>query len=358
MKKNKERILLPVLLLAALLFLNILGLSILALPAAAERERTDGTYFTIVDENDEVICRTAHHITVGDEYLTAENNLYRIRSVHQNTAHARLVEKGPDAGRRSFFQEIRRGLQALFPGRTEPAQSEGEKRPIAIYHTHSGESYVPSDGSTHVEAGHSGVRKVGQRLARRLEAENIPVIHDTSNHDPQDAMAYDRSRRTVAELLKKRPIALIDVHRDAVPAEEYEAWVEGEKATKIQLVVGRQNPYRESNEAFARQVKAAVDREYPGLIKGIFYGSGKYNQDMAPRLLLIEVGSHANDREEAEKGVELFAAAAHRVLSTGAVSRQESSGAWRTLLWVIGLVAAGVVIFVLLNRGWGRLRGE
>ena len=37
-------------------------------------------------------------------------------------------------------------------------------------------------------------------------------------HDPHDAMAYDRSRRTAAELLKKNPIALLDIHRDAVPA--------------------------------------------------------------------------------------------------------------------------------------------
>ena len=263
-------------------------------------EKTDGTYFTIVDENEEVICRTAHYITIGDEYLTAENKLYRVRSVHQDVAHARLVE-APEAGRRSFFQEIRRGLQALFPRRAEPAQSEGEKRPIAIYHTHSGESYLPNEGSPHVEAGNSGVRKVGERLARRLEAENLRVIHDTSNHDPQDAMAYDRSRRTVAELLKKRPIALIDVHRDAVPAEEYEAWVEGEKATKIQLVVGRQNPNREANEAFSRQVKAAVDREYPGLIKDLLR-QRQVQPGYGPRLLLIEAGSHTNDREEAKRG--------------------------------------------------------
>lgn len=335
----------------------LLVLAVFTFPAAAEREKTDGTYFTIVDENHEVICRTAHYITVGDEYLTAENKLYRVRSVHQDIAHARLVET-PGNGGRAFFQELRRGLQALIPRRAEPAQGGGEKRPIAIYHTHSGESYLPNEGTPHVEAGNSGVQKVGDRLARRLKAENIQVIHDTSNHDPQDAMAYDRSRRTVAELLKKRPIALIDVHRDAVPAEEYETWVEGEKAARIQLVVGRQNPNREANEAFARQVKEAVDREYPGLIKGIFYGNGKYNQDMAPRLLLIEAGSHTNDREEAEKGVELFAAAAHRVLSTGGVSRQESSGAWRALLWVAGLVAAGVLIFFLLNRDWGRLRED
>ena len=94
----------------------LLVLAVFTFPAAAEREKTDGTYFTIVDENHEVICRTAHYITVGDEYLTAENKLYRVRSVHQDIAHARLVET-PGNGGHAFFQELRRGLHALIPRR-------------------------------------------------------------------------------------------------------------------------------------------------------------------------------------------------------------------------------------------------
>ena len=51
--------------------------------------------------------------------------------------------------------------------------------------------------------------------------------------------------------------------------------------TKVQIVLGRTNPNLKANEAFAKQVKAVVDKKYPGLIKGIFYGDGKYNQDLS-----------------------------------------------------------------------------
>ncbi len=330
----------------------------LALPAAAERERSDDGFFTILDEDGEVICRTAHYITAGDEYLTAANKLYRVEKVEGDQAHARLVEEATLAAgpaRQSLLTEIRRAATALFRGKQQPAQGEEEKRPVALFHTHSGESYVPSDGRPHIE-GNGGVTKVGEAMARRLRDENVPVIHDRTSHDPQDAMAYDRSRRTVAELLQKNPIALIDIHRDAVPAEEYEKWIDGEKVTKVQFVVGRQNPNMQASDAFARQVKAEVDQKYPGLVKGIFYGSGKYNQDMAPRLLLIEVGTHTMEREAAEKGAEIFAAAAHRVLSTGAAAEQRGRFRdWRWLLWIAGFLGVGALIYLLLSGGWKRI---
>src|SRR5690554_6733042 len=111
-------------------------------PAAAERERTDEGFFTILDEDGEVICRTAHYITAGDEYLTAANKLYRVEKVEGDQAHARLVEEATLAAgpaRQSLLTEIRRAATALFRGKQQPAQGEEEKRPVALFHTHSGE---------------------------------------------------------------------------------------------------------------------------------------------------------------------------------------------------------------------------
>ena len=35
---------------------------------------------------------------------------------------------------------------------------------------------------------------------------------------------------------------MVDIHRDAVPPDVYQAEVEGKEVTKIKLVVGKQNP--------------------------------------------------------------------------------------------------------------------
>lgn len=106
-------------------------------------------------------------------------------------------------------------------------------------------------------------------------------------------------------------MALLDIHRDAAPPEEYLAEVNGEKVARVMLVVGRYNPGWSTNDTFAKQIKAEVDSRYPGLIKGIFYARGTYNQDLAPRSLLIEAGTHTLPKDLAQKGIsELVAAAA------------------------------------------------
>ncbi len=336
------------------LCLLLLLMFTLTLPAWAESEREDG-YFTLVDEEGQTICRTAHEVKKGDRYLSAENKLYEVEEVKEDTAHLRLVRQVDleAAVASSFFSRIADAISSLF---TREEYVQGDNRPVAIYHTHSDESYVPTDGRSSIRA-YGGIFQVGESLAQTLQERGVNILHDKTPHDPHDAMAYDRSRRTAVELLKKNPIALIDLHRDAVPADEYADRINNTAVTKAQLVVGRQNPNMKANEAFAYQVKAVVDKKYPGLIKGIFYGDGKYNQDLAPRMLLVEMGSHTNSREEAERGAAIFASAAQEVLArAGASNRAVGGGATRSALWIIGLALAGTAIYFVINGGLEKIR--
>ena len=67
--------------------------------------------------------------------------------------------------------------------------------------------------------------------------------------------------------------------------------------TQIQFVVGRQNQNLGINRQYATSLKAVADQIFPGLIKGIFFGRGNYNQDLSPLNLLLEVGAHTNSRK-------------------------------------------------------------
>jgi stage II sporulation protein P len=307
-----------------------------------------------VNEAGDVICRTSHQVGKGDQYLSADNHLYRVEKVQEDTAHLRLVRKVnlEAALTPSLTSRIGAALSWLFP--EKKAYVQGENRPVAIYHTHSAESYVPTDG-TASNRGNGGVLRVGEAMAQTLRERGTNVVHDKTSHEPHDAMAYDRSRRTAVELLKKNPIALIDVHRDAVPPDEYAKEINSTAVTKVQFVVGRQNPNMKANEAFAHQVKAEVDKKYPGFVKGIFYGDGKYNQDLAPRMLLVEMGAHRNSREEAERGAAIFATAAQDVLTRASASKRAvGSGSSRALLWIIGLTVVGIGIYFAINGGLGK----
>ncbi|NLZ93582.1 MAG: stage II sporulation protein P, partial [Firmicutes bacterium] len=190
----------------------------------------------------------------------------------------------------------------------------------------------------------------------------IKVIRSKEPHTPHDAGAYQRSRRTVEEALKEQPDVLIDVHRDAVPEEEYLEEVEGEERVQVQLVVGRQNQNRANNQQFAEGLKKKADEKYPGLVKGIFMARGNYNQDMSPRAILIEVGSHTNDKAQAEETVALFSEVLNDYVYGTAEGEQAASPApttskgaggtaLRSVLWLVIGVVVAVAIYLLISTG-------
>lgn len=312
---------------------------------AAESE-LNGKYMTIMDTHHRVITQTAHQIVAGDEYLTDGNRLYRVFKVTGDTAIAKLVRQKKEE--QTIVSRLKTFADGVF-GELFRAEVKG-RGPIGIYHTHSDESYNPSDGTSSKPA-KGGIFQVGDSLTSAFEREGVPVVHSKTPHDPHDAMAYDRSRRTAVQLLKDRPSTLLDVHRDATPPSTYLTKMGNEEITKIQVVVGRQNPNIRANNNFARQIMTSVNRKYPGLIKGIFYGKGKYNQDLGPRAILLEFGSNTTTKPQAERSAQLFAAASKEVLFGSVGAAAANRGSSRSLLWILGALVLGVGIFFLLNRG-------
>ncbi|MGI6488633.1 MAG: stage II sporulation protein P [Syntrophomonadaceae bacterium] len=329
-----------------------------ALPGAAlavESERTDGSYFQLVDEKGQVIHRTALMVNTGDEYITPTNQRFKVIRLQGDTAYCRYAgqEKMPQAGAAAA------NLETSGPGEV-PAAAPGRPT-VAIYHTHTDESYVPSDG-TESKRGDGGIFDVGETLKNKLQAMGINAIHDTTPHDPHDPNAYYRSRRTAAKLLKQGPVLLVDVHRDSVPPEVYATNVEGTEATKVKLVVGRQNSNMSTNLELAKRLKAHMDEVSPGLSGGIFMGKGNYNQDLTPRSILVEVGADTNSKTDAERGISLFAQSLPPVLGieTGPAQKPLTNRAteqrtdWTTALWVVLAVGAGFAGYVYLNRRQNR----
>jgi stage II sporulation protein P len=341
-----------------LVLAGVLGL-VSSLTALAEAERTSG-YYTVVDrDTGQVILRTGLVVRVGDQYLTGNNLFYRITRIQGETAYADFVERVnlqtmlPPS--ESWPVRAWKAAAAFLHLAAKP-QRVGA---IAIYHTHSDESYVPTDGTDSIP-GRGGIYQVGKALADKLKGTGQKVVHSYAVHNPHDGMAYERSRRTAIDLLRENPAALLDIHRDAAPRQEYADRIGNEGVTKIQIVLGRSNPKLAANEDFAKRVKAVIDRKYPGLIKGIFYGSGRYNQDLTPRALLLEMGAQTNARQSAERGAAIFAAAAQSVITspTAGAGPAGGSGTWRALLYILEGILALAVLFLLINAGSFRSAGR
>jgi len=311
-------------------------------------------YMTVVDEQGTIVFQTGLTVRPGDEFVNEANQLYEITTVEGTLAKSRYVRD--------------ESINAISPPEARPVQAEESGPPpkIGIYHTHTDECYIPTDGKATIK-GKGSIIKVGDTFAQRLTELGYDVDHRTTLHDPHDANAYQRSRRTFAKLLTERPVALFDVHRDSAPLKAYKTSFNGKDATKILLVVGRQNQNRATTMNFAKSIKSAADNKYKGLIRGIFIAHGNYNQDLNPRAMLLEVGTQYNSREAADHSITLFADivptflanTSGNVAQAGPVaggnsiasSNMPNGGTGWDMLYIIGAVIVGGAAFLFLSTG-------
>lgn len=321
-------------------------------------EYQPGTYTTIIDEQKNVLSMMSRAVYAGDEIYTSEGKFYRVEKVQGELASARLLGIDPQI---TAYNEI-------FASQEVPVTKKTDNTPaapasFAIYHTHTSESYIPSDGTQSIRF-KGGIYKVGTIMAERLRKIGMEVNHDQTAHDPHDNNAYVRSRRTAARLLGTNPVAMFDVHRDGVVDPNfYREKVSGQDVAAIRIVIGRQNPRMSANLDFARQMLTAVNNVHPKVVKEIFVGRGDYNQDLLPTALLLEAGTYTNTREEAEQGIAFFAEALPKALGISPVSpaptgttapaksRGASGGAWKAVGWILGFTILGGLGFLLINNG-------
>lgn len=338
---------------AIALTLAALALSVpAAAPGFAEAigGETDGDcVYTLLTEQGEALTQRAGRMYEGDEYISGDDGWYRVVSVDDAAQTATAQYLGPAS------QDPAALTAFLNAALAEDRAADDGRKLIAMYSTHSDESYVPDDG-TSSKWKDAGIYDVGDSLKEALEARGIETIYSKETFLPHDADAYNRSRRTAEELLKETPDALLDIHRDAVPAEQYETEVNGEDISKVRLFVGRSNQNAAENKAFARQIKAEADKKYPGLIKDIFIGRGNYNQELYPHALLLEFGTHEIEKEKAQEATGYIAEVLDDVLYGPGASAEgarsaEGGAVAKGIGWVIALAAVAAIVYALAATG-------
>lgn len=304
-------------------------------------EGEDDRIYTMIDESGVEITQRLGRMYEGDEYISGDNQLYRILSVDDENARAVAQSLGEESS----------DTVHAFATLADEADTKGI---ICMYSTHSDESYIHGDGESSLLKD-AGIYDVGEALKNNLEEKGIDVTYSHETFLPHDAGAYRRSRSVAAELMEKNPDALIDIHRDGVPASQYETEIEGNDISMVRLFVGKSNADAAENRAFAKQLKAVADDEYPGLIKDIYIGKGNYNQDLYPRAILLEFGTHKIEKQKAIDATEYMSDVLYQTLynesSAGKAEKTEKHGAAKGIGWLIGLAVAAAIVFALVATG-------
>lgn len=198
---------------------------------------------------------------------------------------------------------------------------------VLIYHTHTWEAFDQVEGNRYQETekwrtkdNSANMVAVGDALAAALMAQGCTVVHDDTAFEPPNlSTAYQRS----LTMLESRQAAgetydlYIDLHRDAVGADstlKRTVSVGGETVARFMVLVGKGQAYADkpdwqANYAVAEQITQSMNRQAEGICRPVKVKTGRFNQHIAPRCVLIECGLNYNTLDEVLRGVPYLAQA-------------------------------------------------
>ncbi len=205
---------------------------------------------------------------------------------------------------------------------------------VLIMHTHTTECYLSHDSGfynaddpTRTTDSAANMVAVGKRVAAKLTAAGIGVVHDTAIHDQPYSTAYSHSKAAVQQYLKQYPTirVVLDLHRDAIYQNSTThikptATINGKKAAQMMIIVGMKNTTAVPNTHTAENLSLGVrlqqrlHQTYPGVARPLLLADARYNQQLTNGSLLIEMGSDSNTLQEACYSGDLLGSALADVL--------------------------------------------
>jgi len=295
---------------AALLRSEIPLLAELGSPAAAEISLTRGG---------EEINNKASQFGTGGK-LGKSNEIFN-SGTGSEAATSTGGTKATNSGVDDKFYESSRGMkltetESNLPGtKTLRLPDYMAKNLVAVYNTHTGETYALTDGVERLDGKRGGVVAVAEALEKALEEKyTIMVARSDQIHDQEYSTSYLKSEKTARKLIEENSHlrAVIDIHRDiGKPRKNCVVEIDGKNVARIMFIVGSDkrapHPNWKKNYAFAMELARKMDEMYPGLCEGVRVQDGRYNQFLHPHAILLEVGGVNNTTEEAVRAAELFA---------------------------------------------------
>ncbi len=254
-----------------------------------------------------------------------------------NTLQTKIIEENNKIDTfTNIYNNVKIKNESKYPLTEEmmtPNVDLDNKKDIIIYHTHTCESYTPTEANNYVASGNFrtidlnySVARVGTELSNELTNLGFNVNHNTTYHDyPAYTGSYTRGLSTIQSILSNSNNAqfIIDLHRDALGNNSgYAPSVQiGEDVVaQVMFVIGSdggglEHPNWINNFKLAIKIQEKANEMYPGLFKPIILRDSRYNQHVSKGACIIEVGATGNTLEECNCSMKYLARVIKEVMS-------------------------------------------
>jgi stage II sporulation protein P len=189
---------------------------------------------------------------------------------------------------------------------------------VYIYNSHQLENYNNKDLEVYNIT--PNVIMGAYLLKEKLNNLGIPTIAEDTNMADfmrinawTHADSYKASRILILDKKSKYDSIeyYIDFHRDSIKRDLTTTTINGKKYARTLFVIGLDNPNYKENLRLANALHEKLNSKYSKLSKGILKKQGAgvdglYNQDISPKMILLEVGGVENTIEEVLNTIEAF----------------------------------------------------
>lgn len=260
-------------------------------------------------------------LIIDEEELTIDDTeelVNQIQEISENATTEEVQENNLTPKYTTEYASVKINNQSKFELTEEILNPDIEitnKKDVLIYHTHTCESYTPSEGYEYEASGNfrttdleKSVARVGTELKAYLENKGFNVTHNTTYHDyPAYSGSYSRSLETLQTILTGEDTQIvIDLHRDAVGSNSSYAptvKIDDIYAAQLMFVIGTdggglEHPNWKQNLKIAVRIQEKANEMYPGLFRPIIVRNSRYNQHLTTGSSIIEVGATGNTMEQ------------------------------------------------------------
>lgn len=188
---------------------------------------------------------------------------------------------------------------------------------IYLYNTHQTENYSYERVNEYNVT--ETVLLASYMLREKLKDYNLNAYVETSNisnilreHNWKYKYSYDASRILINNFLKDHnPDLIIDIHRDSSSYDKTTINYNDLSYARVLFVVGKEHDNYQTNLALAEELNELIKKEIPNLSRGISIKEGKgvngiYNQDISPRMVLLEIGGQYNNIGEVNNTLDII----------------------------------------------------